>query len=213
MTVFFASLAAAGVATHFFRKSPKLSFIWCSVFALTRSTRFSLLIYIDGTHIGIMMGGDIIQTGGIVFYLLRHSKNALHHGPTASILGSLLRLTIQSAAPATLCALVTFVTVVSERGTSGLSVQAAVSGFTGLCLPKFHAVAAMWTLNSREEIRVRSVAANEFVTGFELQTTSGGTSNFVRTGMSANQGIRREEPHNCEASKPVDSLRVGICVR
>ncbi|KAJ6462458.1 hypothetical protein C8R45DRAFT_1026833 [Mycena sanguinolenta] len=167
MAIFVVALAAAGVATYFFGSVPESSYLWYA------------------THVGVMVGGDVILTGGIVFYLLRHSKHTLHRGPTAFMLNSLLRLTIQSAAPATLCALVNFVTNVSDRGTSsGLTVEAAVSGVTALWLPKFYAVAAMWTLNSREEIRLRSAAANELATHFDLQTTtSGGTSDFIRTGM------------------------------
>ncbi|KAJ6462454.1 hypothetical protein C8R45DRAFT_1026822 [Mycena sanguinolenta] len=183
MTIFVVALAAAAVATHFFGSVQKVSFIWYTM------------------HVGVTAGGDIIQTGGIVFYLLRHSKNALRRGPTASMLNSLLRVTIQSAAPATFCALLNFITNVSDPGGSGITVQATVSGITGVFLPKCYAVAAMWTLNSREGIRVRSAAVNEFLTDFELRTTAGGTSNLVRTGMARSQSIGWQ-PHDSGAFKP-----------
>jgi hypothetical protein len=41
-------------------------------------------------------------------------------------------------------------------------------------LPKFYALAAMWTLNSRDDIR--SAAANNPATYLDPGTTSGGTS-------------------------------------
>ncbi|KAF7353982.1 hypothetical protein MVEN_01084800 [Mycena venus] len=139
MILFIFALAAASAATYFFTHIP-LSTIWIAV------------------HLVVAMGGYLLQTGSIVFYLLRHTKTVLHCGPTASILNSLLRLTIQSAAPGTVCALINFAsTIVTVRlhpaTLSGLSAPLVVAAVSNVMLPKLYAVAAMWTLNSREEIR------------------------------------------------------------
>ncbi|KAF8209220.1 hypothetical protein K438DRAFT_1930098, partial [Mycena galopus ATCC 62051] len=76
IALFLMSLAAAGAATHFFLNT-RLAAVWFAI------------------HLGFAMGGDLLQTGSIIFYLLRHSKNALARSPTQSMLKSLLRVTIQ----------------------------------------------------------------------------------------------------------------------
>ncbi|KAJ7725720.1 hypothetical protein B0H16DRAFT_1698277 [Mycena metata] len=63
----------------------------------TTSTRIAGHLIL--THLGLATGGDLLQTGSIVFYLLRHSQAVLRHGPVASMLGSLLRLSIQANIP------------------------------------------------------------------------------------------------------------------
>ncbi|KAJ7725724.1 hypothetical protein B0H16DRAFT_1594076, partial [Mycena metata] len=102
------------------------------------------------------VGGDLLQTGSIVFYLLRHSQAVLRHGPVASMLGSLLRLSIQSAAPGAFCALVDFAATIhiirSAAITSGPTLAFVISVIANIMLPKLYAIAAMWTLNSRDEI-------------------------------------------------------------
>jgi hypothetical protein len=101
----------------------------------------------------------------------RHSKAVLRRGPMASILGSLLRLTIQasipsshqtdlrlpskrqSAAPGAFCALVDFVATIRAIRSPGLSIPFLISVIANVMLPKLYAMAAMWALNSRDEIR------------------------------------------------------------
>ncbi|KAJ7730135.1 hypothetical protein B0H16DRAFT_1893645 [Mycena metata] len=121
------------------------------------SARPSIGTLMVSTHLGLAMSGDLLQTGSIVFYLLRHSQAVLRHGPMASMLSSLLRLTIQSAAPGALCALVNFVATISEIGspaiTPGPTPAFVISMIANIMLPKLYAMAAMWTLNYRDEIR------------------------------------------------------------
>ncbi|KAJ7238117.1 hypothetical protein B0H12DRAFT_1326914 [Mycena haematopus] len=143
MILFIFALASASVSTHFFTDIP-LTAAWYATF------------------LGFTMGGDLLQTGGIVFHLLRHSKDALARGPTASMLNSLLRMTIQSAAPSTICAFTNFVATAKTLPDDGsgpqLSAAWVIAAVTSVFLPKLYAVAAMWTLNTRDEIR--SAAAN-----------------------------------------------------
>ncbi|KAJ7035406.1 hypothetical protein C8F04DRAFT_1344270 [Mycena alexandri] len=135
MSLFIFALIAASVAAYLFT---------------SRSTA-GLLIAV---HLGLAMGGDLLQTGSIVFYLLRHSQAVLRKGPTASMLSSLLRLTIQARA---FCALVDFVATILAiqlaPTTSGPSIPFAISVVANVMLPKLYAMAAMWTLNSRDKIR------------------------------------------------------------
>ncbi|KAF7350145.1 hypothetical protein MVEN_01316900 [Mycena venus] len=156
MTLFVFALAAQSVAAYFFTNIP-LSTLWYAI------------------HLGVAMCGDLLQTGSIVFYLLRHSKSVLRRGPTALMLNSLLR----SAAPGALCALVNFITTIVTVSLPAviknrLSAQRVGSSVANTFLPKFYAVAAMWTLNSREGIR--SAAANNPATDVDPRTTLGGAS-------------------------------------
>ncbi|KAF7354020.1 hypothetical protein MVEN_01088800 [Mycena venus] len=161
MILFGFALAAASVSTQVYADIP-LSTIWGAV------------------HLGFAMGGDVLQTGSIVFYLLRHSKTVLRHGPTESMLDSLMRLTIQSAAPGTLCALINFATTLATlwshaKTPSGLSALWVVAAFANVMLPKLYAVAAMWTLNSRKGIRSVAVT-NTPPTHLDFGTAEVGTS-------------------------------------
>ncbi|KAJ6477689.1 hypothetical protein C8R45DRAFT_1216613 [Mycena sanguinolenta] len=161
MTFFVFALVAASVAAYFFSN-------------VSMSTRWYAI------HLGVAMIGDLLQTGSILFYLLRHSKTLLHRGPMEFMLNSLFRATIQSAAPGALCASVNFASVIITLSfpalmNNRLSGPRVTSSVANMFLPKIYAVAAMWTLNSRDDIR--SAAANHPPTHLDLGTTaSGGTS-------------------------------------
>ncbi|KAJ6541501.1 hypothetical protein B0H19DRAFT_1173374 [Mycena capillaripes] len=104
-------------------------------------------------HLGAVFCGDLLLTGSTVFYLLRHSKTVLPRGPTAPILSSLRRVTIQSAAPAALCALIDFVSAMVVKTQPGHTpVSSMISIGSNTLLPQLYVWAAMWTLNSREDI-------------------------------------------------------------
>ncbi|KAF7374681.1 hypothetical protein MSAN_00353100 [Mycena sanguinolenta] len=103
-------------------------------------------------HLGIVLCGDFMLTGSIVFWLLRHNESVLSRGPTANILSSLVRLTVQSAAPVALCALVNFVVVLLRASRPSSSVLLMIDFITNNTLPQLYAWSAMWTLNSRDEI-------------------------------------------------------------
>ncbi|KAJ7825115.1 hypothetical protein B0H14DRAFT_3468759 [Mycena olivaceomarginata] len=121
MALFIVALAAAAVATSLtYSDTPLKSIDWIAA------------------HLGTAMCGDLLLTGGTVFWLLRHSNVVLPRGQTARMLDSLLRLTIHSAAPAAVCAFVNF---------GGGHV------ISNMILPKLYAISAMWILNSRDDIR------------------------------------------------------------
>ncbi|KAK7018232.1 hypothetical protein R3P38DRAFT_3200595 [Favolaschia claudopus] len=84
-------------------------------------------------HLGFTVAGDILLTGNTVFYLLpssaipqRHSKEVLPE--TAGILKAILRLTLQSAAPAAITVLIQLITnQVLGGGGDGLNGMTSVS--------------------------------------------------------------------------------------
>ncbi|KAJ6541495.1 hypothetical protein B0H19DRAFT_1268487 [Mycena capillaripes] len=100
-------------------------------------------------HLGAVLCGDLLLTASTVFYLLRHSKTVLPRGPTAPILDSLRR----SAAPPALCALINFVsTLLVHAQPANTSVSSMIGFGSNTVLPQLYVWAAMWTLNSREDI-------------------------------------------------------------
>ncbi|KAJ7090542.1 hypothetical protein C8R44DRAFT_891977 [Mycena epipterygia] len=181
ISLFTFAVIAASVAAYFFT---------------SRSTA-GLLISL---HLGLAMGGDILQTGSIAFYLLRHSKTVIRQGPVASMLSSLLRLTIQARA---FCALVDFVstlfTLQSESSTIP-STAFVVSVVANVALPKLYAIAAMWTLNSRDEIRSAADAIEPpthldlpSFRGMNVGGTSAGSQSTNSINGPENIGLNRTE--------------------
>ncbi|KAJ6457218.1 hypothetical protein C8R45DRAFT_564356 [Mycena sanguinolenta] len=128
------------------------------IFASTHSTfKKSAIVTTAGwgsIHLGLVLSGDLLLTGSTVFYLLRHSNaSVLSRGPFAITIKSLLRLTIQSAAPAAICALTNFVVDTRLYAVDAQVPQLLLIAFiTVMVLPQLYAWSAMWTLNSREEI-------------------------------------------------------------
>ncbi|KAF7341933.1 hypothetical protein MSAN_02049300 [Mycena sanguinolenta] len=161
MAFFVFALVAAIVAAYFF-SNVALSTFWCAI------------------NLGAAMIGDLLQTGSIVFYLLRHSQTLLHRGPMAFMLDSLFRP--QSAAPGALCALVNFASIVVTLSfpalfESHLSGSRVASSVANTFLPKVYAIAAMWTLNSRDDIR-SAAANNPALTHLDLGTTASGDTSI-----------------------------------
>ncbi|KAJ7090692.1 hypothetical protein C8R44DRAFT_648100, partial [Mycena epipterygia] len=101
-------------------------------------------------HLGTVFIGDVLLCGSTIYFLLYHSKDA---SPlTTGILNALTKLTFQSAAPAAVCALINLVGTLDWDGTTpNAYIMLAIIANTAL--PKLYAISAMWTLNSRKEIR------------------------------------------------------------
>ncbi|KAJ6512959.1 hypothetical protein C8R45DRAFT_330652 [Mycena sanguinolenta] len=129
------------------------------------------------THMGVALFGDLVLTGSIIFWLLRHNKAANSRGSTATtIVSSLVRLAVQSAAPVALCTLINFIVIMLRAHTpSGTPALLMVDFITNNILPQLYAWSAMWTLNSREE----TVAAGNTPYTVNL----GSSSSNVKTGQ------------------------------
>ncbi|KAJ6478243.1 hypothetical protein C8R45DRAFT_1076760 [Mycena sanguinolenta] len=163
-------------------------------------------------HLGIVLCGDLLLTGSTVFYLLRHSNTAFipSRSPFAITMKLLLRLTIQmtvryqSAAPAALCTLTNFVADIRIYATEIQDPQSLMVGFiTTLMIPQLYAWSAMWTLNSREDIRV--AVDNRPYTTVNLGTSVAAsadsqTENTPRVGENGTVS-RQVSQHNCVCGK------------
>ncbi|KAJ7654908.1 hypothetical protein B0H17DRAFT_1214147 [Mycena rosella] len=137
-------------------------------------------------HLATVFAGDLILCASSIYFLLHHSTGAMPQ--TASMLKSIIKLTFQSAAPAAICALVNL--ICSQGGNVG-----SATGFSMLAiiantlLPKLYAISAMWTLNSRRDLRLaRSNGQNTSST----EGTSGrrARTNNVELGILSGAGNR-----------------------
>ncbi|KAJ7444467.1 hypothetical protein FB451DRAFT_1568386 [Mycena latifolia] len=100
-------------------------------------------------HLSTVFAGDIILCLSTTYFLLQHSQDVLPQ--TAGILNALLKLTIQSAAPAAICAFLNLIAsqIPTNTGFSGWTMLAIMMNSW---LPKLYAFSALWTLNSRTGI-------------------------------------------------------------
>ncbi|KAF7364114.1 hypothetical protein MSAN_01070400 [Mycena sanguinolenta] len=107
-------------------------------------------------HFGIALSADFLLTVSTVFYLLRHyNASILSRSPFAIKMKFLVRLTVQSAAPAAMCTLANFVADMRLYLTDSQDPQSyMVACISIMILPQLYAWSAMWTLNSREDIWV-----------------------------------------------------------
>ncbi|KAJ6465801.1 hypothetical protein C8R45DRAFT_1022424 [Mycena sanguinolenta] len=105
-------------------------------------------------HLGVVVCGDLLLTGSTIFYLLV-SVRYPHCHPFAIVINSLLRLTVQSAAPSAICALINFsVTMRLYLAGTFIPELLMIDFITNTILPQMYAWSALWTLNSREGIWV-----------------------------------------------------------
>ncbi|KAJ6469294.1 hypothetical protein C8R45DRAFT_1105164 [Mycena sanguinolenta] len=109
-----------------------LATVYLSTIAKSRLNSF----YWVELHMGVVVFGDLILTGSIIFWLLRHNKTQFR----------------QSAAPLTLCSLINFGVSMSRPSVHGGQAFLMLNFITTGILPQLYAWSAMWTLNSRDEI-------------------------------------------------------------
>ncbi|KAJ6478244.1 hypothetical protein C8R45DRAFT_1216454 [Mycena sanguinolenta] len=122
-------------------------------FMFKNSTPTAQIIGWVSMHLGAMLCGDLLLTGSTVFYLLRHSNAAVFpRSPFAMVINSLLWVTVQPAAPAAICALINFIVAVQIYTESWIPELLMVDFITNVILSQLYAWAALWTLNSRENI-------------------------------------------------------------
>ncbi|KAF7364112.1 hypothetical protein MSAN_01070200 [Mycena sanguinolenta] len=134
-------------------------------------------------HFGIALCADLLLTGSTVFYLLRHyNASVFSRSPFAIKMKFLVRLTIQSAAPAAMCTLANFVAdmrlYLTDSQDPHFSQSYMATCISITILPQLYAWSAMWTLNSREDIWVvdnRTYTVNLATSGVltDLQHTRG----------------------------------------
>ncbi|KAF7315757.1 hypothetical protein MIND_00091600 [Mycena indigotica] len=139
---------------------------------IVRSTWISL-------HFGIVFGGDLLLCGSMAYYLLKHSKQVLPQ--TAGMLNAVLRITVQSAMPGAVCAMITLINSQIGEQSNALKPSTMVTIISSNFLPKLYALSAMWTLNSRRAILLaRSTGQNT--------SSNEGQSGGRKTGVPASGG-------------------------
>ncbi|KAJ6595122.1 hypothetical protein DFH09DRAFT_1413052 [Mycena vulgaris] len=136
-------------------------------------------------HLGTVFAGDLLLCGSTVFFLTNHSKQALPQ--TAGMLNAILKLTFQSAAPAAVCALINLVCSTSGSKDATANVSSMLAIISNNILPKLYAISAMWTLNSRKNIRLVRSAGQ---TTSSTEATSGRRRNNVELGALSVSGQR-----------------------
>ncbi|KAJ7275098.1 hypothetical protein C8J57DRAFT_1592801, partial [Mycena rebaudengoi] len=114
---------------------------------------------------------DFFISFSTAFFLTQSKKNILPQ--TVGLINSLVRLTFQTAAPASLCALLNVVLLATKKPTMSI--------IFNMPLPKLYAISMMWTLNARRALVQRSRGAGTH-TGSSTNETSGGRSRPPRRG-------------------------------
>ncbi|KAF7329585.1 hypothetical protein MKEN_00221400 [Mycena kentingensis (nom. inval.)] len=166
-------------------------------------------------HLATVFVGDTVLCGLMVYFLLKHSEEA--SPATVGLLNAVITLTILSAAPAALCALLNFIF-------NQLAMTSISWGFFNFVanqlLPKLYAFSAMWTLNARRGMRdrlyasragrvrkgkSRSVSGEAYIDidsgmpAWRVEGSAGGAGALQSFEMNASTGI--EEARNQERSK------------
>ncbi|KAF8198212.1 hypothetical protein K438DRAFT_1966951 [Mycena galopus ATCC 62051] len=146
-------------------------------------------------HLASVFGGDAILCGTTTFFLLRHSKQVLPE--TAGMFNAILKLTFQSAAPAAVCALINLVCSQAGSNSDAVNAWSMLAIISNTMLPKLYAISAMWTLNSRKNIRLARSTGQNTSSG---EATNGGLSggrrrtNNVELGALSLSGNRTNLP-------------------
>ncbi|KAJ7279301.1 hypothetical protein C8J57DRAFT_1712412 [Mycena rebaudengoi] len=102
-------------------------------------------------HYGTVMTGDLILSGSTIYFLLKQQVLL----PRVGTLNRLIKIALQSAVPVTLCALANFICQVLYLHNTSLDATLLCIILTSMMLPKVYVISAMWTLNSRKEMRSR----------------------------------------------------------
>ncbi|KAJ7726845.1 hypothetical protein DFH07DRAFT_970374 [Mycena maculata] len=101
-------------------------------------------------YLPVVMVADITLTTSTAYFLIKYKEHVSKQ--SAGLLDALIRLTIQTAAPATLCALLNFVVALTFPNVYP-SARSMASAAPNIVLPKLYAFSMMWTLNARRQLR------------------------------------------------------------
>ncbi|KAH8804257.1 hypothetical protein DL96DRAFT_1698951 [Flagelloscypha sp. PMI_526] len=107
-------------------------------------------------HLSSVFAGDMLMTMAMIYYLLRARKTVIPQ--TAGLMSALIRLTLLSAAPAAICAMINLALSQSFKGTTNL-----MSTAFNQALPKLYAISMMYMLNSRQSLRSGYGGSNDIV--------------------------------------------------
>ncbi|KAJ7929531.1 hypothetical protein B0H13DRAFT_2539611 [Mycena leptocephala] len=166
-------------------------------------------------HLALIFAGDSLITALSGFFLLKTRQKGLLH--SRRLISSLIRLAIQAAAPAALTTLV--MEIASELGPPDLSPApvAAINLALLMSLPKIYATSMMYTLNSRNSIRMNASSGVNSSGGQPSRSRKPVTDNHelgilsgihVHTAVETNHDPRSITFHN--DSKADESGSIGV---
>ncbi|KAJ7058937.1 hypothetical protein C8F01DRAFT_1147585 [Mycena amicta] len=111
-------------------------------------------LYYD-IHFPLVLTGDVLLTLCTTAYLLHFRKNVLPQN--TGILTTLIRVTFQTAAPATCCIIINFaISVAFPVPVAAPLARIFASIGVNILLPKLWAISVLWTLNARADRDNRS---------------------------------------------------------
>ncbi|KAJ7711413.1 hypothetical protein B0H14DRAFT_3639755 [Mycena olivaceomarginata] len=102
-----------------------------------------------GVHLATVFAGDVLLCGSTIYFLSYHSKHAL---PKTAEHAELSHEVDIPAAPAVLCALISLISTLAWSHTNP-DIYSMLALIADNLLPKLYAISALWTLNSRRNIR------------------------------------------------------------
>ncbi|KAJ7825552.1 hypothetical protein B0H14DRAFT_3874414 [Mycena olivaceomarginata] len=170
--IFLFALVAMAVATYFITVQDIAKIpVWCACLSHICGTNHKFVHPVNA-HLGSVFAGDVLLTSTTAYFLLRSQRRALPQ--SEALIGSLLRLTFRTAAPAALCAMLNL--IVSVRFTGD---KALFSLVFNMPLPKLYAISMMFTLNARRRIRLSGRSG-------QYGSSSGGRSGPVKSPRAPN---------------------------
>ncbi|KAJ7112534.1 hypothetical protein C8R44DRAFT_631698 [Mycena epipterygia] len=139
-------------------------------------------------HAGSVFAADVCLTLTMAYFLIKSRKDLLPQ--SAGLVNALLRLTFQTAAPATFCAM-TYLIVSQITIDTGVPTPSNIITLVNMPLPKLYAISMMWTLNARRTLRAHRTPHG--MSGTRSNELSGGRSG-ARAGQNASGDMELELP-------------------
>jgi len=98
-------------------------------------------------YLSAVFAGNLILSATTAYFLLKVKLNC--HPQSVGLVSAVVRLTFQTAAPATLCAMLNLIFSQVYTGDDGV-----VATAFNMAMPKLYAISMMWTLNGRARTRL-----------------------------------------------------------
>jgi len=99
-------------------------------------------------YLSAVFAGNVILSVTTTYFLLKVKQNC--HPSSVGLISAVVRLTFETAAPATICAMFNLIFAQVYTGNDGI-----VATAFNIALAKLYAISMMWTLNGRSTIRAQ----------------------------------------------------------
>ncbi|KAJ6562534.1 hypothetical protein B0H19DRAFT_1260104 [Mycena capillaripes] len=153
-------------------------------------------------YLPLTMVGDLILTFSTAYFLIKCKKNVLPQ--SVGILNALIRLTFQTAVPATICAFINFIFSLTFPNVYP-GARATASTASNIVLPKLYALSMMWTLNARR--RIRAALNDSHVSTFNTNNTGERTVGNAELGTAKSR--LKMSTDSCAPQKEKSHLGTG----